>query len=565
MFGTIRKHQTWLWAVIITLTIISFVWFFGPTSKVNSERRREFNAGSINGERITQDDYINARNEVHLQYFFFRSAGSWPTDDAKRMGWDEEREIYQLLLLIQKQRQMGIQISAQMAGQTARNLLSQLSQNKQEISPTLFVERILRPHGLDYDDFDRFLRHSLGTQELISTMGVTGKLIPPQEAKDVYISEHQELATEAVFFEATNYLSGIAVTPQALTNYYLGETNKYEIPERVQVSYVRFDYSNYAAQAQPELAKMTNLDQQIDAAYKQNSTNLLRELKVKTLEEAKAKIREQELKKLELPTARQKAAEFARILFDATAMRAEYLDLLARSNGLTVKITAPFDRDLGPKDISVGDDFAKESFKLTPTEPFAPTLVGEDGVYVIAYHKQIPAEVPPLDQIRDKLTADYKQSQALTKARVEGTMFSMKLTTNLTQGKTFEAVCAEAKLKPESLPPFSLSTRTVPEIDQHVPLDRIKQVAFSTVPGKVSTFQASSDGGYILYVKSKLPVDPVKMNSELAAFTQNLRLTRQHEAFNLWFSREAERGLRDTPLAQRDRKQQNATMQQRKS
>src|SRR5437764_14298358 len=133
MFATIRKHQTWLWAVIITLTIISFVIFFSPYSRVNSERRRESNFGSINGERITQEDFINARNEVELQYFFFRSAGNWPTDEAKRTGWDQDREIYQLLLLIQKQRQMGIQISAQMAAQTARNLLGQLSQ-KQELS-----------------------------------------------------------------------------------------------------------------------------------------------------------------------------------------------------------------------------------------------------------------------------------------------------------------------------------------------------------------------------------------------------------------------------------------------
>ena len=551
--------------MIITLTIISFVWFFGPTSKINNERSREFNVGSINGERITQEDYVSAMRDVELQYFFFRSAGNWPTEEAKRMGWDQERETYQQLLLIQKQRQMGIQISAQMAAQTARNLLNQLSQNKQEISPAIFVERILRPHGMDYDDFDRFLRHSLGTQELISTMGLSGKLVPPQQAKDVYITEHQELATEAVYFEATNFLAGITVTPQALTNYYLSETNKYEIPDRVQVSYVRFDYSNYEAQAMPELAKMTNLDQQIEAAYKQNSTNLLRELKVQTLEEAKVKIRAQELKKLELPTARQKAAEFARKLFDVSPMRAENLDTYAKSNGLTAKITAPFDRDLGPKDISVGEDFAKEAFKLTPAEPFAPTIVGEDGVYVLAYHKQIPAEVPPLSQIHDKVTADYKQTQALTKARVEGTMFSMKLTTNLAQGKTFEAVCAEAKLKPASLPPFSLSSRSLPEVEQHVPLDQLKRVAFSTPPGKVSNFQASGDGGYILCVKSKLPVDPVKMNSELAAFTQNLRLTRQHEAFNIWFSREADRALRDTPLAQRDRKQPNAAMRQRKS
>src|SRR5207244_1273933 len=100
-------------------------------------------------------------------------------------------------------------------------------------------------------------------------------------------------------------------------------------------------------------------------------------------------------------------------------------------------------------------DFTKTAFSLTTNEPFAPTLVGQDAVYTIAYHKQIPSEIPPLDQIRDKVTADYKESQALLKARIEGTMFSMKLTTNMAQGKTFEAACEASKVKPVTLPPFS--------------------------------------------------------------------------------------------------------------
>src|SRR6266851_3157475 len=57
MIGTIRKHQTWLWAVIITLTIISFVWYFGPSSKMSDARRGPANYGSINGERINQADF----------------------------------------------------------------------------------------------------------------------------------------------------------------------------------------------------------------------------------------------------------------------------------------------------------------------------------------------------------------------------------------------------------------------------------------------------------------------------------------------------------------------------
>src|ERR1043165_7834387 len=103
MFGTIRKHQTWLWAVIITLTIISFVVFFSPYSRMNANQRGPGNYGSINGEKITADELQHAREEVYLECFFM-SGGNWLTSEAeaKKMGFDVEQRMYGRLLLIQK-------------------------------------------------------------------------------------------------------------------------------------------------------------------------------------------------------------------------------------------------------------------------------------------------------------------------------------------------------------------------------------------------------------------------------------------------------------------------------
>ena len=70
MFGTIRKHQTWLWTVIATITIVSFVVFFNPNNRGTGSSRGPANFGSVNGERISEDDFYNARKEVDLQYFF---------------------------------------------------------------------------------------------------------------------------------------------------------------------------------------------------------------------------------------------------------------------------------------------------------------------------------------------------------------------------------------------------------------------------------------------------------------------------------------------------------------
>jgi hypothetical protein len=546
MFGTFRKHQTWLWAVIITVIIFSFVIYFSPYSKLNDSRRGPVNLGSINGERISEEEFINARNEVYLRDFF--TSGNWPDEEAKKTGGQIERETYQWLLLIQKQRQLGIHVSTDVVAQAARSMVSQF-QRAGITSPDMFIRQILQPRGFQVDDLERFVRHYMGVQELIAAVGLSGKLVTPQETRDLFKREHQELATEAVFFPASNYLASVTVLSDALTQFYSNRLAAYRIPDRVQVSYVRFDLTNYLAEANQELARMTNMDQQIDEAYRQGGTNFLREVKAQSVEEAKVKVRDAERRKVEAQNARRKAADFATPLFDMDPLRAENLEKLAKEKGLIVKVTAPFDRENGPKELEVGTDFASKAFARTPQDPFAGPILGMDSAYVIALNQKLPSEIPALDQIRAQVVKDYRYSQALNLARQAGMDFYQTLTNGLAQGKTLSAICASAKLRLVEVPPFSLSSRELPEAEDHLTLNQFKQLAFTTPPGKVSNFQMTSEGGLIVYVKAKLPLDEARMNATLPAFMNAVRQNRQNEAFNDWFRKEAEKGLRDTPLA----------------
>ena len=350
MIGTIRKHQTWLWAVIITVVIISFVFMFSPYSKMNNASRGVVNLGSINGERISEQDFINARSEVYLRTFF--TTGNWPDEDAKKTGGQIERDTYHWLLLIQKQQQLGIHVSTEVVAQAARSMVSQF-QRSGITSPEMFIQQVLRPRGFQVDDLERFVRHYMGVQELISTVALSGKLITPQEARDLFKREHEELVTEAVFFPASNYVASVTVFPDAVTQFYTNRLAVYRIPDRVQVSYVRFDLTNYQAEASQELARMTNMDQQIDEAYRQGGTNFLHEVKAQSVGGAKLKIRDAELKKVEAQMARKKATDFANPLFDTEPLRAENLEKQAKAAGLTARITAPFDSKNGPRELEV--------------------------------------------------------------------------------------------------------------------------------------------------------------------------------------------------------------------
>ena len=84
-------------------------------------------------------------------------------------------------------------------------------------------------------------------EQLQQAIGLTGELVTPQEAAAAYQREHQELSAQMVFFSASNYLSSVIVTPAAVDQFYTNFLAEYRLPDRVQVSYVAFEVTNYLA------------------------------------------------------------------------------------------------------------------------------------------------------------------------------------------------------------------------------------------------------------------------------------------------------------------------------
>src|SRR5208283_3879632 len=208
----------------------------------------------------------NSQKEVMLRYFF-SNAGHWPDDPARRNpNFDLNRETYIWLLLIRKQRQMNIHVGEDQVAQYARQMLAQF-QKAGISSPEVFIKQVLEPRGLRLEDFEGYVRHTLGVDELAAMIGLSGKLATPQEIKGLYVREHQEMATTALFFSASNYLARVEVTPQELAQFYSNNVADYRIPDRVQVSYVKYDFTNYLADATTQMAKLTNLDDEVEMAY----------------------------------------------------------------------------------------------------------------------------------------------------------------------------------------------------------------------------------------------------------------------------------------------------------
>ena len=200
MFGTIRKHSTWLWVFIIIFVSISMVVFFSSTASLSGDRSNVGDFGSINGRPITQAEYLDAQKEVKLSSFLH--SGKWPGND-EASGKRTENETISRVFLVQKLKEMDIKASDKAA---AMMMLEQLREYPRES----LEKEILQPNGLKLADYDRLVRNESAIRQLISTASVSARLVTPADAEALWRKENQEVSAQLAVIWTSNLLDKVA-------------------------------------------------------------------------------------------------------------------------------------------------------------------------------------------------------------------------------------------------------------------------------------------------------------------------------------------------------------------
>lgn len=560
MFGTIRKHSTGLWFFLIVVMSLSMVVFFSDFQKFGgSTGGGDF--GTINGQPITQDEYRDALAEVRISQFLY--TGKWPAgDEATRL----ENETISRVFMLKKLKEMGIKASE-------KAVAVMVYEQLRDYPSAQLEKEILQPQGLRLADYERFVRHECALRQLIAAASVSSRLVVPNEAETLWRKENQEVSVQLAAFWTSNYMDKVTMTNGAVEAFYTNRQALYRLPERMTISYVPFYASNYFADADKRIAQLTNLTEIVNDFYfrGRNGTNGWTDENGNVLgeEAAKAKIKEDLRLNEALLAARRAATEFGSELMNLPEPNATAtFEKHAAAKGLAIRTTAPFHARDGLTEIedeviggrssagaeeTVRDIVREKALALTDDRPvlFNP-IPGRRAVYVIARKGKIPSEQQPLATIREKVTSDYKNFLAVTKAREAGQAFHMTLTNGLAAKKSFMDICVAEKVKVIDLPPISAATRSLTNVDSRVNLRNI-QMALDMEVGQASGYitampsmtsmssgMPQMEGGYIIYVKSRPAVDESKLKEQLPSFVNQLKVGRQNEAFQQWFRKQIE-------------------------
>src|SRR2546430_4747030 len=525
MFGSFRRHQRWIWMLGVIVIIPSFVIYFSPTGKSGGGGGRvgKVDLGSFNGQPISREDFLAAQKETKLNHFMRSGGREWPTTDENGRKTLERDTIFRVCRL-DKIRQLGIHVSERAVARAARERLG-------EYPPDKFEHDFLLREGLTLEDFERYMRHEAAIQQLIGVAAATAKMISPREAESLYRKEHEQVSTEVAGFWPSNYLSKVEVKPDAISKYYSNHLANYRIPERIQVAYVEFSASNFLAEAEKDINQKTNLNSFADGEYiRRGGTNTFKDTNGVPLAEkvAKEQIKNEQLTFSALMHARRKAADFGNKLLDQKQQTVQTFEKLAAAEGYPVKLTPPFSASQSLEDTNFPPAFSEKALALRKDNPivYAP-IPGERAVYLLALKTNVPGELPSLDKIRDKVTADYKHSQALEMARNAGKTFQTSVTNGLAPKKSFDEICAPAGIKPVQVPPFSSTTNAIAGLDERIPVRALQEIAFELKPGQASPFRPLAEGGFIAYLKERIPVSEAQVKAELPDYFGKLRIYRQ--------------------------------------
>ncbi len=537
---------------------VSLIVFFSADARLGRGQQDADGYGSMNGKPIPAMQSLEARKEVMIAHFL--RSGNWPGNDEQTTR-SLENETISRVFLIQKVKELEIHpgdkaVAALFHEQIRETPLAELE------------EKYLRPQGLTAADYDRYVRHEVGIRQLVAAASVSAKLINSPEAEALYRKEYQESEVQLGLFWSSNYTGKVVITNGAIGAFYTNRLFLYRVPERTLLSFIEFPATNFFAEAEKQMASRTNIDAAINEQYFQRDTNKLfwKDDKGNVLAEAdaKKKIRESIRDEFALLAARRAAAEFGGSLMEPRSVpgldldpnKVANLDKLAALKGFTVKTTQPFDAVSGleefeaPTNTTASADEglraairrAASNLNATNTIRFNP-VPGPHAIYIIARKGTIPSETPPLENIADKVTTDYKNFMAQDLSRKAGAAFGTNVTNGIALGKSFADLCMAEGVKPVDVPPFSDVTQSLTNFDARINLSLLQRIIreMQVEVGKATPFiPFSQDAGLVLYFKGRPKFDDAKVQAALPEFLNQLRIYRQNESFNQWFRKQAE-------------------------
>ncbi|GAB6062992.1 SurA N-terminal domain-containing protein [Deferrisoma palaeochoriense] len=248
-------------------------------------------------------------------------------------------------------------------------------------------------------------------------------------------------------------------------------------------------------------------------------------IRVEDHREARQKPLEEVRDQIERDIRRRKALELAFTAADNTLMDLEdgkvtWEDLAKDHEVKTTPLLAKTEPVPG---VAKPEEFREVLFSLEPGQP-GEVLETPQGTYLIALAELKPAEVPPLEDVRDQVEAAYRKQEAVRLARKKAEEF---LATAREKG--WDEALKASGLTAETTDPFVKKGGAVPKIGWS---PELKEAVFGLEPGQVAEEPFEVNGKiYAVRLEEKIEPDMAGLEAEREKIRAELLAKKQEQVF----------------------------------
>ena len=350
---------------------------------------------------------------------------------------------------------------------------------------SLFEEDVLRPKGFTVARFADIVRDQIRLQKLMTLLGSTVE-VTPGEFRSEYVQAHQKMHASVLRFDLAQFMAAVQPTEEEISKVFKEREKTYTSAEKRAISYVKLDLS--------EAEKAITGKALMDARQKlANSAN-----------------------------------DFGQEVSKENAVFAE----VAKKYELEVKTTPGFSETEPPADLATVPQAAASAFKLTEKEPSSDALPMGNGYCILHLEKKTPSRQLTLEESRPQVVAQIKTERANTALVAKAQEVQAKIAADLKAGKTFAAAAKDAGQNVEDFPAFSLAE---PQHVQEKPdVQEIVSKAVVLADGELSEFVRLANGGIIVFLEKRDPIDESEYKKDEAPQIASLRERKSFITFIGW-------------------------------
>ena len=450
------RHGRWIFITLLAVVIVAFVGTIGNTPGCTTNRSNyvalDYYGYDLNSERemrpismrlllSNQLNKLNSNNNEQLsQQILTRIA---MLDLADKIGLPGPNQV-----------QLGEYLSE-------KALFLDQDGNFDRDLMTRFIDTIEADPSIPNNLLPAVLSEDYRIQQIADAFSGPGYLLEEEALLQAQRRQTSyTLATATINYEDFN--PEIVPEKESLIEFYNNNTQRYEIAQRVEVSYLNFAASQYT-DAIGELNEDDLREHFIAnrarfvSEYEAAQTETEEEKPTVNFEVVKDAVTASLQKERALRLANEAAQNFAYNLYNkAIPFESAAFNAAVNETGLQAIEIEPYSAQTSrQRELPVA--MLNAAFALSETRYFSDPYPINDGFGVLLYKATIPAELPPFEAVETDVMADFSVEEKRRLFFEEGQRMQKEMEAQLDSGVSFEDAADALNLAVENFESFELS------------------------------------------------------------------------------------------------------------